>query len=81
MLSEAAGNANTHELASLRRASLGWTAVGGCPHAILKLSRANLLPLLFAAAHLQVGANEWLQVPVDHGVHVPDFHLGAVIFD
>jgi hypothetical protein len=40
-----------------------------------------ILGLPFSAAHLQIGADERLQVAVDHAIHVADFHLGAMIFD
>jgi hypothetical protein len=43
-------------------------------------SPRDSLRLLFPAAHLQVGADEGLQVAVDHPVHVADFHLGAMVF-
>jgi hypothetical protein len=39
------------------------------------------LRLLFSAAHLQIGADEGLQISVDYSIHVADFHLGSVVFD
>src|SRR5580692_5630679 len=55
-----------------RRASLGWTTGAAVP---------TCLRLFLAAPHLQVGADEGLQVAIDHAVDVANFHLGAVIFD
>ena len=37
--------------------------------------------LLFSAPRQQIGANERLQIAVEHAIHVADFHLGAVVFD
>jgi hypothetical protein len=39
------------------------------------------LRLLFSAAHLQIGADERLQIAVDYPIHIADLHLGAMIFD
>src|SRR5580698_5805521 len=39
------------------------------------------LRLLLAAAHLEIGADERLQVAVNYAVHVADFHLGSVVLD
>jgi hypothetical protein len=55
----------------LCRALLGWTAE----------SPSDSSCLLLSAAHLQIGADEWLQVTIDYAVDVADFHLGAMVFD
>ncbi len=66
------GGHNWEFIINLCRALLSGTA-GGCLHVILGLP--------CSAAHLQIGADERLQVAVDHAIHVADFHLGAMIFD